>query len=200
MYGVVYKITNTINGKSYVGLTKRSLTRRWNNHKCAARRGVLRPLYNSMRKHGENVFCVEPLYAAMDHTELVRAEKYFILHLAPEYNLTNGGELTAGRLCRESIEKSANSRRGLKASDTHRRNMSLAHKQAFASNPEQYLKNIGAAHVARRKPVMCIETGVVYPSCTVAAKEIGATQAMVGRVANGLQTHTKGYRFEFVEE
>ena len=35
MYGVIYKITNQINGKSYVGKTTTALNQRMASHRCA---------------------------------------------------------------------------------------------------------------------------------------------------------------------
>lgn len=36
---IVYKITNNLNGKVYIGLTLNPLDLRWNQHKGFARRG-----------------------------------------------------------------------------------------------------------------------------------------------------------------
>jgi len=33
-FGVIYKITNTVNGKVYIGQTVSTISHRWNQHKC----------------------------------------------------------------------------------------------------------------------------------------------------------------------
>lgn len=54
MYGVIYKITNQINGKSYVGKTTTSLKQRMASHKCADS-----VIGKAIRKYGaKNFTCV----------------------------------------------------------------------------------------------------------------------------------------------
>ena len=50
------------------------------------------------------------------------------------------------------------------------------------------------------KPVICIETGVTYPSCMAAGKELGINNGSIARVANGTYNQMKGYHFKFVEQ
>ncbi|TFF91691.1 MAG: GIY-YIG nuclease family protein [Promethearchaeota archaeon] len=57
--GIIYKITNLINLKVYIGQTKQTLKRRWIQHKSCARTGELAPLYNSMRYQGIDKFEIE---------------------------------------------------------------------------------------------------------------------------------------------
>ena len=47
------------------------------------------------------------------------------------------------------------------------------------------------------KPVICLDTGVVYPSATAAAKAVGSTQALISMVCNGIRKRTKGLQFSF---
>ncbi len=56
---VIYKITNTINGKAYVGQTVQSNPRaRWYQHKENAKKQK-HPLYCAMRKYGVHNFKFE---------------------------------------------------------------------------------------------------------------------------------------------
>ena len=55
--GYIYKITNTINGKAYVGQTYRTVQERFVEHLRMARKTRIRYkslLYNAIKKYGEN--------------------------------------------------------------------------------------------------------------------------------------------------
>lgn len=90
----IYKITNKVNGKCYVGFTNNPSIR-WSNHKHCK---YNRPLYNSIKKHGIENFSFEILYEHEDRNHvLLEKEPFFIkLHEAYSkgYNCTLGGENT----------------------------------------------------------------------------------------------------------
>lgn len=93
---LVYKISNTVNDRVYVGLTTCSLEKRWREHKCAANTGSDKPLYRAMRKYGIENFSIELLHKATSIEEMRAAElKYiqqFKSHALEEgYNLTDHG-------------------------------------------------------------------------------------------------------------
>ncbi len=94
--GYIYLITNLVDGKKYVGLTK-LIEKRWVEHKSAAKRGVNYPLYRAMRKHGVENFAIASI-EVVDGTQsdLFAAEIRQVAAndcLAPKgYNLTPGGE------------------------------------------------------------------------------------------------------------
>lgn len=47
--GYIYKITNNINGKVYIGQTTRTIEKRFNEHKDSAEKGYHYNLYCAMR-------------------------------------------------------------------------------------------------------------------------------------------------------
>ena len=114
---IVYAITNTVNGKRYIGMTEQPLNRRWMEHKCAAKAGVKTALHAAIRKYGVKAFTVEVLVsveAAAGRKTLGAIERAMIAEhktLSPQgYNLTLGGDgLPAGEgnpnLGRKSSEK-----------------------------------------------------------------------------------------------
>jgi hypothetical protein len=55
----IYVITNSANGKQYVGLTAYGLPDRLKQHFASARRGRKAPLPNAIRKYGEKCFSIE---------------------------------------------------------------------------------------------------------------------------------------------
>ena len=90
----IYKITNTINDKIYVGKTHNSLEKRWQEHLRDSVRFFNRPLYSAMRKYGTHCFKIELIEeCARDDSE--QREKYWIKYynsFGDGYNATLGGD------------------------------------------------------------------------------------------------------------
>jgi group I intron endonuclease len=91
----VYKITNKINGKCYIGQTRRSVYQRFKGHKFDSRKCVNNPLYKDFHKYGVEIFYIEQIGSYSSYEELNDAEVYFISWyncMSPNgYNLTSGG-------------------------------------------------------------------------------------------------------------
>jgi GIY-YIG catalytic domain len=67
----IYLITNSVNGKHYVGLTIGTLGDRLKQHFAAARKGRKAPLPNAIRKYGESAFSIQLIRAdAQSYEEL----------------------------------------------------------------------------------------------------------------------------------
>lgn len=125
-YGSIYRITNRVNGKAYVGLTTYPVRSRWRRHLSSGRYA----LHSAIKKYGRIQFEVEELYVAFNRKELIRAERYFIRTLktiAPDgYNLTSGGDGVT--MTAEIREKISAAQKGVKKSLRSRRRMSKAAK------------------------------------------------------------------------
>jgi len=93
----IYKITNQINGKSYIGFTSVSKEERWKKHQSDAYRGSDFFFHRALRKYGILSFRMETLEEGWDPKigKEIR-EPYWISVLKPEYNMTKGGEGTFG--------------------------------------------------------------------------------------------------------
>lgn len=92
----IYKITNCITGKSYVGKTICSVDKRWREHKFAAANNRNYPLYRAMRKYGIENFKIEEIECCSADI-LSEREIYWIKELGTfnnGYNATLGGDGT----------------------------------------------------------------------------------------------------------
>jgi group I intron endonuclease len=93
---LIYKITNSVNDRVYIGLTTCTLAKRWREHLCSANTGVEKPLYRAMRKYGTANFKIEVVYTATSVEDLRVAELRYIKEykahaLENGYNLTDHG-------------------------------------------------------------------------------------------------------------
>lgn len=105
----IYLITNTKNGKKYVGITRRSISERWAEHLEESRRGrSKRALTMALRKYGQDSFLIEQIGEAENWDSLCAAEVELIESIgtkAPNgYNMTDGGDGSIG-LCPEALER-----------------------------------------------------------------------------------------------
>lgn len=94
MKGYIYKITNKINQKSYIGKTVNSIEERWNEHKRDCKRFPERPLYRAINKYGIENFTIEQI-EEVDINILSEREIYwigFFRTYTNGYNATLGGD------------------------------------------------------------------------------------------------------------
>lgn len=125
--GAIYKITNTLNGKAYIGQTTQPAKRiayHMNGHGN-------RLIKNAITKYGRDVFTYEILYDGIIPELLSRYEVDAIKKygtLAPKgYNLTTGGEF-AKELSAETRQKISEAHKGKKMSADACRKISELHK------------------------------------------------------------------------
>lgn len=102
--GYIYKITNIINNKIYIGLTMTTIEQRWQSHIKTAysknSKDYNNLLKKAIRKYGKENFIIEQIDAADTLEELKEKEKYWIKHYNSfcllqdswGYNLTRGGD------------------------------------------------------------------------------------------------------------
>jgi group I intron endonuclease len=93
---LIYKITNRVNGKVYIGKTNTTIAKRWRKHLNEAKWHDLRHLYAAINKYGKENFTIETIEIC-DGSEGGEREKYWIKHYnstnqSVGYNLTEGGE------------------------------------------------------------------------------------------------------------
>lgn len=92
----IYKITNDINGKIYIGKTINTITDRWAEHcnESTYDRSKNRPLYRAMNKYGIEHFYIEQIEKCSVDM-LSEREKYWIEFYGSfkyGYNATKGGD------------------------------------------------------------------------------------------------------------
>ena len=93
---IVYKVTNLINEKIYIGYTTKTLEIRSKCHKYKSKHRKTY-FYNAIRKYGWENFKWEVIDTADTKEEIQQKEIYYIKYFKARdkkigYNLTNGGD------------------------------------------------------------------------------------------------------------
>ena len=146
---LVYKITNEVTNKAYVGYTNLTLECRFDQHLKAAEKyeGSSRKLYNSIQKHGTDCWTAEALY---DGLTVEQAKELEIKSIAEfdtyynGYNSTLGGDGNNGIVMSdESNRKRSEALKGI-AKDYDR--------MLGKMHTEETKQKIAQAHTGMKKP------------------------------------------------
>lgn len=146
---IIYKITNKINNKQYVGLTEKSIIERFEQHIKLSKNGKYY-LHNAIKKYGKDNFIIEEIEKCNSIDELKQREIYWIKKLNSKtpngYNMTDGGDglLNPSSEIREKMSKA---KKGKKLSDSHKFKLHLASlNQSEETRKKNSLANSGKNH------------------------------------------------------
>ena len=112
---IIYKITNKINGKQYVGFSKNTLEKRWKQHLRDAKRKDTH-FANAIRNYGKDAWTLETVVQADDADWLHNVMEPHYIRLwnltdrSVGYNSTFGGD--GGVPSKETRKKISESRKG----------------------------------------------------------------------------------------
>lgn len=156
---------------------------------------------NVVEKHGG--FDVEVVAQNLTEAEALKFEMVLIKGLrkagANLCNLTDGGEGVSGfKHSAESKERMKITNRGkaksgYKLSEEHRKKLSLAK----LGKPASKLQVVASAR-GRWKPVICIDTGVEYPSIKEASKITGINSDSISFVCRGKRQTAGKMQWKFL--
>lgn len=203
---IIYKVTNKINGKIYIGQTTMPLQKRWYLH-CHKSSGCT-ALHRAIEKYGSENFSVQQIDVACSREELNLKEQHWVEHynsIVPHgYNLKTGGNTPT--YSAESRRKMSLNHADVKGTNNPRYgvHLTLETRQKISdSNTGKCLseeqKEKCFLHNPRRKMVKNIDTGVVYLSCNLAEKQCGFPHGAISRVCRGEGKTTHGFHWCYVE-
>lgn len=181
---IVYKITNNINGKVYIGQTRRNLQQRMRQHFQHAKDSAIS---NAIRKYGKDAFKVEVLEEVFSLEELCYLEQYYIKHcdsMSPNgYNLICVGP---------SSIYSPETR--LKMSDSAKKALSNENLRARISAIRKGKKTHNST------PIQCVQNGLSYGSLCDAAKALNISQSSLSMFFLGKRRAVKGLTFKKLQK
>lgn len=186
----VYCHTNKINGKRYIGITKRQPEKRWANGYGYSNN---RHFFAAIQKYGWDSFSHEVWFTDLSYEDACLAEreliaKYDSTNQEKGYNVDLGGT-GLGTASEEHKRAISEARKG-KPHPHKGRPLTGDKSPTYGTQRSEYVKQ--KSREVNSIPVLCVETGVLYESGVSAAKENGLTASAVsyscktGRPTKGL--------------
>lgn len=186
--GEIYKITNLVNDKCYVGKTKYESVIRWRDHINGYHPSSL--IHKAIVKYGVDNFKFEILEHSVSEDKLNDLERYYIELCRSKtpngYNLTNGGDGGLGLLVSEETRRKQSEIRKGKAWSENRRKAG------------QY-KLVGNNNAG--KQVAMIKDGTIlatFNSISEASIKTGIYRTNINRSCSHLNLKAGGYHWQYI--
>lgn len=206
-----YVLINTVNGKAYVGVTrKKNLYNRFNYGWGYVKN---KEMFADIQKYGWDKFEQNVFARNLTAEEAYNIEQLLIKKLREQnpdlvYNRDAGGE--HGKHCEDTkrIIKQANVNKVV-SEETKAKIRKARAKQVITREAimKTAAKNRGrkmspefckALSERSRKRVLCVDTGRIYESATEAAKDLNVSLSGISQACHGVYESVKGYHFKYV--
>lgn len=194
----IYKITNIINNKCYIGQSI-NIKRRWEEHLYANTHCTF--LRYAMAKYGRNAFTFEVLEEC-PQDQLNSREQYWIQYYNSYgengYNLTMGGDGMVKYSVEAIYETYLNTNSMSKTA-----NQIGCHVNTVRNVLHEF--GINLSEQQQDKPVECIDTETleivaIYPSIGEAARSLGVDHTAITQALNGKNKTSCGYYWQLKGE
>lgn len=202
---------NKINNKKYIGITKNKPELRWQNGN-----GYKRQVFNNaIKKYGWNNFEHIILFENLSEEEACIKEKEMIAYYQSDnkdygYNVSHGGENGHNDLWHDEnyrkaqTEERKNRWTNIAYKAKHAKSMKVAMSKDSYKN-KQGIKTkerwiSGAFDTICCKPVICLETGIIYKSAADASKITGICRGNINKCCNNKMKTASGYHWIFYND
>lgn len=185
----IYKITNQINGKVYIGQSRDIKHRRCCHEYDLKNNRHKNPHLQRAYNKNPEAFTFDIVCTCkeedLDELEIFYIRKYRSTDQEHGYNLDSGGN-SSGRVSEETRAKISKSKignqamKGIKLSDEWKRHLSEAQPH--------------------KKRIECIETGVIYDSFADAARKTGLNRTKIVSCCTGKRNMTGGLHFRYADK
>lgn len=181
----IYKITNIVNNKFYIGSASLGFKRRFIQHKSDLKQNKHRNIHlqRSYNKHGKDNFLFE-IIEYCEPLKCIEREQYYIDTLKPNYNIDlKAGSRLGAKMSKESCEKIGKAHKGQRAwnkgipfSDEVRQKMSKSKKEGFKN--ETIKSHRKGKKCPKNKPIVRND-GKTYPNVMTTALDLGVKENTV---------------------
>lgn len=210
----IYKITNIINNKIYIGQTRNNIEQRLRQHieasySNSSKKDYYFLLHKAIRKYGKENFKIEIIEEVSAEENLSEREQYWINYYnscileedSHGYNMTYGGEGTSYINKEEIIAMWLNGLGSLEISKQTGHTSQAIKSILLTYN--NYNKEIDFARNTG-VPVYCYssqgELLAKYPSITFAAKQVGIDPSIINKCCNKIKKSGAGYFWSYSDK
>lgn len=179
----VYLIRDKVRNPVYIGLTKQTLHRRFQQHV-------------SRKKLNHQEHKIELVQDGLSIEQAVILEEMLITQYNTRVNGLNISPKSINGYSNTHSEKQkakwSKERKGKPVNKNHAAKNRVARlgKKNSSCHNEKISKKVS-------KRIICLNTGKVYESARKAAKDLKLHYSKISEVCNNKRTHTKGYKFKF---
>lgn len=209
----VYKHTNIINGKVYIGITRQTVQNRW---RVGGKGYIGQNFYKAIKKYGWDNFKHEIVKQDLSCDEAEQLEKSLIIQYKANereygYNIDIGG----GAIREISIETRAKMSKARLGKTPWNKGLpcpaEIRQRVSEANKGKKYTLGYHHTEEARRKmreksanarAIYSIDKAgnkTVYNSMVEAAQSTGIDKTVISHICRGKQKQSKGYIFCYVE-
>lgn len=183
----IYKITNKINGKCYIGQSK-NIYKRWKQEKLGC---VNEHLKFAFKKYGFENFSFEILEEC-EINVLNERETYYI-DLYDSCNREHGYN---------KIKVGCVPEHHLPLSEDHKRKISLSNKGRILTVEEinKRKESFKTRIVSNQQVIYCYETNLYYTSIGDASRKLNLAKNALRRVARGIEQRVQNYHFCTIDD
>lgn len=203
----IYKITNLINGKIYIGKTNQTIERRWKEHWAAAKRDNIsnRPLYKAFNKYGQENFVIEKIEECSPDIASER-EIYWIETLGSfkyGYNATLGGDgkhYADYDLIYNLYKEGYNIKQIIKQTHYDKDTVATALEMQGISHEDRMVRGkLAIQHSVAQLDKNTLEILNIFPSVKEAYAFLNKSQSgHIGSVCTGKRKTAYGYKWKYL--
>lgn len=197
--GIIYKVTNIVNGKIYIGQTINTLECRKHGHekKSRSRKNISTCFHKAIKKYSPENFKWEIIENCSSKEELDEMEFHYIKQynsFNPNgYNMTFGGEGTIGMLCKQETKaKISASKIGKPLSDEHKQ--VLSNMRRGVPKNKQHVLNVAKAKSQYWSIIYPDNTNKIVKNLSEFCRDNDLSDRGMWLVANQLRSHHKGFK------
>lgn len=221
----VYKHTNKVNGKIYIGITSKNPQDRWKNGKGYFKGSYFR---SAIDKYGWDNFTHEILIKNIDENLAKTKESELIKYFQSNqrlfgYNLTNGGDGVVGyKFSDEQKQKMSQSRKGIPLCWMDNGEMPIEVRKKISKSrigmkfSETHIKNLKDSHIGKKhsddwkdkvrtrckcaKKIICLETLEIFNFISDAIEKHPNVAHHIGECCQGKRLSCGGLHWMYYED